>query len=277
MKDILPKGPLLLERPLRASANLFFVSKREYFTLIAAIVVSLYCLFNNDKPQIEAVRAFLLDRFALLQTKTGWVRNLFELNRENEALRWRATQMMLENIQLREALLENHRLRQMLELRERLPLHFRASRVIAKERDRTPVAVTIDVGEEDGIRPNMAVVTPEGLVGKIYKANRHTSIVQLMLDRNFSASARVQRSRVLGIVTWTESRGLELTAVPGHSDVKIGDAVVVSDSSALFPPGLRIGVVTETAEEKTTLFMRIRLEPDVDFSRLEEVFVTSNK
>ncbi|MDZ7291238.1 MAG: rod shape-determining protein MreC [candidate division KSB1 bacterium] len=258
----------LLERP-----NLFFISKREYFTLIAAILASLYCLFNNDKPQIDAMRALFLDYYAILQEKFSWARKLAELQRENTELRRKATQMMLENTQLREAVLENHRLRQMLNFRERTSWNFRTGRVITKQRDETPVSVTIDIGSDNALRPNMPVVTPEGLVGKLYKVYHHTSIVQLMLDRNFSVSARVQRSRVLGIVTWSERSGLELTAVPRTSDVQIGDAVVTSDSSALFPPGLRIGLVSGTYEDKTSLFKTITLQPDVDFSRLEEVYV----
>ncbi len=61
--------------------------------------------------------------------------------------------------------------------------------------------------------------------------------------------------------------------MPRNSDVQIGDVIVTSDSSALFPPGLRIGLVKQTFEDKTSLFKTINLEPDVDFSRLEEVFV----
>jgi rod shape-determining protein MreC len=261
----------LLERP-----QLFFVTRREYFTLIAAIVGSLFFLFNNDKPQIDAVRAFFIDRFAVLQEKMNWPRRLIASTRENSKLRRYATELMLENSQLREAVLENFRLRQMLDYRARVPFQFRASRVIAKDRDKTPLSVEIDVGKEDGMRPNMAVVAPEGLVGKLYKVGRHTSTLQLMVDRNFSVSARVQRSRVLGIVTWSELRGLELTAVPRHSDVRVGDVVVTSDYSALFPTGIRIGVVTRVAEEETTLFMRVSLMPDVDFSRLEDVFVITS-
>jgi rod shape-determining protein MreC len=261
----------LLERP-----NLFFISKREYFTLIAAMVVSLYCLFNNDKPQIDALRGFFVERYAVLQTKFSWARKLATLQEENVALRRRATQMMLENSELREALLENHRLRQMVDYRERTAWHFRAGRVMTKEQDETPVAVTIDIGRAEGLRPNMPVVTPEGLAGKLYKVFPHTSVVQLMLDRNFNVSARVQRSRVLGIVNWNEQLGLELTFVPRNSDVQAGDVVVTSDSSALFPPGLRIGLVKETFEDKRSLFKTIKLEPDVDFSRLEEVFVITS-
>src|SRR5574341_1050840 len=258
----------LLERP-----NLLFLSMREYFTLIAAVVVSLYFLFNNDKPQVDAIRAFLLERYAGLQEQFSGVRKLRTLQKENGAFRQRATQMMLENSELREALLENHRLRRMLDYQQRMPWHFRAGHVVTKERDMTPISVTIDLGSDDGLRPNMPVVTPEGLVGKLYKVFPRMSIVQLMLDRNFSVSGRVQRSRVLGIVTWTELHGLELTAAPRNSDVQRGDVVVTSDSSALYPPGIRIGLVSHTTEEKASLFKSIHLQPDVDFSQLEEVFV----
>ena len=261
----------LLERP-----NLLFVSIREYFTLIVAILVSLYALFNNDRPQIDAIRAFCLGSYAGLQKQFSAVRRFADLQRDNSALRRRATQMMLENSRLREALLENYRLRQMLEYRERQPWNFRAGRVITKERDQTPLSVTIDLGVKHGIRPNMPVVTPEGLVGKIYKAFPQTSIVQLMLDRNFNVSARLQGNRVYGIVSWTERYGLELTSVPRTSVVQLRDAVVTSDSSALFPPGLRIGFVKEIIPEKTSLFKTIVLQPDVDFSRLEEIFVITS-
>jgi rod shape-determining protein MreC len=261
----------LLERP-----NLFFVSKREYFTLIAAILVSLYALFNNDRPQIDAVRAFCLGSYAGLQKQFSAVRRFVDLQRDNSALRRHAMQMMLENGRLREALLENYRLRQMLEYREREPWNFRAGRVITKQRDQTPLSVTIDLGSKHGMRPNLPVVTPEGLVGKIYKVFPQASIVQLMLDRNFNVSARIQGNRVYGIVSWTARHGLELTSVPRTAVVQLRDAVVTSDSSALFPPGLRIGLVKEITQENNSLFKTIILQPDADFSRLEEVFVITS-
>jgi rod shape-determining protein MreC len=92
-------------------------------------------------------------------------------------------------------------------------------------------------------------------------------------DRNFSVSARSQRSRVLGIVTATGDLGLEMTAVPRHADLVAGDVIVTSDSSALFPPGIRIGTVTDPKMEMTSLFMTVPLQPAVKLARLEEVFV----
>lgn len=254
-------------------SNEYLISRREYFTLFAAVVAAIAILFNNNAPQIDALRGVALDRFAFFQEKMSWFARLSQSADEVTALRQRATQLMLENSQLREAYLENFRLRRMLDYRQREPLQFRAARVLSAERSRTPNTVVIDLGKQDNMRVNMPVVTPEGLAGKIYRVHDRTSLVQLMLDRNFSVSARAQGGRVLGIVSWSDTRGLEMTGVPRNAVLQTGDLVVTSDYSALYPPGLRIGKIQQPSFEKGEPFMRIPLEPAVQFNSLEEVFV----
>ena len=258
----------MLERPSET-----LISRREYFVLIAAIIAALTILFNNDARQIDAIRSAMIDAYGALQARFNWPTRLAPDAEEVIELRRRATQLMLENSQLREALLENYRLRSLLDYRARANLEFRSARVIFKEQGTTPNAVLINLGAVEGMQNNLAVVTPEGVVGKLFRVNRHTSYVQLLLDRNFSVSARVQRSRVLGFVTWSGTQGLEMTGVPRNADVVAGDVVVTSDSSALFPPGIRIGKVEETSMDSASLFLTISLAPEVNFSRLEEVFV----
>jgi rod shape-determining protein MreC len=262
----------LLEHP-----NDFLVSSREYFVLFAAVIAALALLFNNDAPQLDAIRSFAIDRYAAVQSKLAWTNRLERSPEEVNALRRRATGLMLENSQLREALLENHRLRGMLDYRERVPLVFRTARVLSREKGNTPTGVIIDRGSDAGVRENMPVVTPEGLAGKILKVNRRTSHVQLLQDRDFSVSARSQRSRVLGIVTAIGDLGLEMTGVPRNADVIAGDVIVTSDSSALFPPGIRIGTVTEPKMEQTSLFMTVPLHPAVNLARLEVFIVMARK
>lgn len=254
-------------------SNEYLISRREYFTLFAAVVAAVAILFNNDAPQIDAIRGVAIDRFAVIQGKMNWFARLSQSRVEVSALRQRTTQLMLENSQLREAYLENFRLRRMLDYRQRQPLQFRPARVLSVERSSTPNTAVIDLGKAHGMRVNMPVVTPEGLAGKIYRVNDRTSHVQLMLDRNFSISGRAQGGRVLGIVSWSDAHGLEMTGVPRNAVVQTGDVVVTSDYSALYPPGLRIGKILDTYLEKGEPFMRIPLEPAVQFNSLEEVFV----
>lgn len=248
-------------------------NRNEYFCLITAIVVSLAILFNNDAPQVETIRAGMVTALAAAQKNLNWTNRNFITDQQVSALRRRATELMLENSQLREALLENHRLRQMLDYKERSHLPLKAASVLFKEMTTTPNAVIIDLGERDGMKVNMPVVTPAGLAGKIYAVNATTSHVQLMLDPNFSVSARTQRGRVLGIVSWTAAGGLEMTGVAREADVRHEDVVITSEYSALFPPGIKIGLVDKVRIDETTFFGSISLKSEVPFSQLEEVFV----
>lgn len=256
------------ERPSDLSSN-----RSEYFCLITAIVVSLAILFNNDAPQVETIRAGMVTAYAAVQKNLNWTNRNLITDQQVSTLRLRATELMLENSQLREALLENHRLRQMLDYKQRSHLPVKAARVLFKEMTNTPNAVIIDLGERDSMKVNMPVVTPAGLAGKIYAVNTLSSHVQLMLDPNFSVSARTQRGRVLGIVSWTAAGGLEMTGVTREADIRHEDVVITSEHSALFPPGIKIGLVDEVRIDETTFFGSISLKSEVPFSQLEEVFV----
>ena len=123
----------------------------------------------------------------------------------------------------------------------------------------------------------MAVVTAQGLAGKVLQVGNNHSTAELLLDRNFRVSALVQRSRVSGIVKWIEGESVVLSQVPKRSDVKIEDQVITSGLSLIFPGGLKIGKVTSVEEEEKGMFMTITLKPAVDFTKLEEVFVIRNQ
>jgi len=258
----------LLDKP-----NEFLVSRRDYFTLILAIVVSLIFIFNSDQPQIEAVRSWFIEQAAGLQQRVSWYRGLIGLREESDRLRQRATELMLENGTLREALLENHRLRRLLEFRERTPQRLLSARVIAKLEQAVNREMELDVGRRHGVERNMPVVTPAGLAGKILAVRETTSTMQVIENLNFKASARVLRSREFGIVEFQERTGLILTSVAKNSDVTPGDVVVTSEISALFPQGIRIGIVNTVTDDNPSLFRDITLNPDVEVSQLEEVFV----
>jgi rod shape-determining protein MreC len=258
----------LIDKP-----NEFIVSKREYFTLIIAIIASLVFIFNSNQPQIDIVRSWLIKNFAVVQKRISWYRGLTTVEKEVTMLRTRATELMLENSTLREALLENHRLRRLLAFKERSPYAVVSARVIAKLENALNRIVEVDAGTLNGVQQNMAVVTPAGLAGRILEARETTSTVQLLDNHNFKASARVQRSRQFGIVEYQEQQGLVLTSVAKNSDIELGDVVVTSEMSSIFPEGIRIGIVQEIKSNNPTLFLEVSLKPDVNLSQLEEVFV----
>jgi rod shape-determining protein MreC len=118
----------------------------------------------------------------------------------------------------------------------------------------------------------MPVVNDGGLIGIVTTVTKHYSIINILLNTDFRASGKVQRSRVDGIVLW-DGKTLALKNVPKMRDVKAGDVVTTSEYSNTFPSDIRIGLVSDVHEQPGSLFKSITIEPGVDFVKLETVFV----
>ena len=119
----------------------------------------------------------------------------------------------------------------------------------------------------------MPIITDAGLVGRVVTASGGYAIGQILLHKDFRASAKVQRGRVDGILVWEGGTTLALKNVAKTLDVQVGDAVITSEYSSLYPAGIKIGVVSKTHQSPGALFQTVEITPGVDFSRLEEVFV----
>jgi rod shape-determining protein MreC len=194
------------------------------------------------------------------------------LKSENELLRGINIELADEVQQLRETKLENIRLRQLLALKGQLPYKLTTARVINKNLTLLRNTLTLDGGSADGIQQQMPVVSDGGLVGIVTIVTRHYSVVNVLSNTDFRASAKIQRSRVDGIIAW-DGKILSLKNVPKTRDVKTGDVVITSEYSNTYPPNIRIGIVSDVQEQGSLLFKSITVTPDIDFIKLEEVFV----
>ena len=255
----------------------WFVARRDYLTLITAVLVSIILMFSNEGRQTETVRVWTLGSFGVLLKKISVLKEVSNIYKENQWLRRRSAELMLENSSLKEAQLENQRLSQLLDFKFESQLDLIAAKVIGKRESGFVNSAILDAGGGKKIERNMAAVTAQGLVGKIFQVSKNHSIVELLLDRNFRVSAMVQRSRVSGIIKWIEGENVVLSEVPKRSDVKVDDLVITSGLSFIFPGGLTIGKVIDVEEEIKGMFMIIRVKPAVDFTKLEEVFVIRNQ
>jgi rod shape-determining protein MreC len=190
-----------------------------------------------------------------------------ELNREVTDLRF--------ELQTQRALAQQTRsLERLLELRQTVALPTLSARVIAT--DATPYfrTLTIDRGRQDGVRSDLAVIAPDGVVGRVVGSpGSRAAQVQLLIDRNAAAGALIERTRASGVVVGTDdSSELKLEYVPNLEDVKVGDEVVTSGIDGIYPKGFRIGVVTEVADG-VGLYQLIQVSPVVEFSQIEDVLV----
>jgi len=138
--------------------------------------------------------------------------------------------------------------------------------------------LTLDRGESDGVLLDSPVLSPTGVVGRVFAVGPHAARVQVLLDRDSGAGVLVERSRVPGVVSGQvsgQSSGAEdlvLEFVPERSDVAVGDVVVTSGVDGIYPKGLVVGRVRYVGKG-SGLFRDIRVEPSARFESLEEVLV----
>lgn len=250
-----------------------FVIFKEYLVLLGCIFISLILIFSNQNSQIEAIKIVALDFISLFQSRLDFGSRNASLAEQNSFLRTQNTILALENSRMRESVIENERLRKLIEFKAQSEFRILAAKVIGGKSLGFMNHISLDLGKQDSIKKNMPLILPEGLVGKIYHVEETRSLGQLLFDRNFRVSAKIDRSGVKGIIEWGGNQHCILNQVPNRSNVKVGDRVVTSGDSEIFPAGISIGKVVSATDMQRELFMNIKVKPDIDFDRLEEVLV----
>lgn len=252
--------------------NILLIFK-EYVILALLIVLSTVILSLNDNAQMRAVRSYTVGFIGLAQDMLATVPNVFELQRENAVLRELNVNLSDEVSRLREARLENLRLRGLLGFKEESPFEIVATDVVGKSFHLLRNTITLDVGADDSVKVDMPIISESGLVGKIISTGPRYSIGQLMFNKDFRASARVQRSRVDGIISWEGGDVLRLKNVAKMQDVREGDVITTSEYSNIFPRNIKIGYISKISQGAGTLFKEIEVTPSADLTALEQVFV----
>jgi len=201
----------------------------------------------------------------------GWA-DLRGVENDNRRLRAEAGTLTLQAREAEEARQEVRRLRELVGLREESGRHAIAARVIARGAGGSARVLLLGSGTRDGIARDQAVITPRGVVGRIIEAAAGTSKVQTILDPNSGVSALLQRTRVQGILVGDGDSACRLEFVSELARVDVGDVLVTSGLDEIHPKGAILGVVTEVGEAKD-LTRHVKVRPEVDFQRLEEVLV----
>jgi rod shape-determining protein MreC len=155
---------------------------------------------------------------------------------------------------------ENQRLREILNLREKLPLKLVAGEVIGGTA-KAPISriISINRGAKDGVDAQMPVVTPSGVVGMVIEASPMSAKVQLVSDVSSSIGAMLSRNNTAGILSGTGTELCLLKYLPLNADIKVNDAVVTSGQDGIFPEGFPIGKVTKIVKEELYLSAEVTL------------------
>lgn len=193
--------------------------------------------------------------------------------RENERLR-REIAALNETIRTnREDVLENRRLKDLLRFSGTVEKPTIGARVVGHDVSPWFQGLFIDVGGEAGVEPGMAVVTPGGGIGRVYKVFRGLSEVILLTDGRFAADVIIERSRVRAVAEGAGGSVCSLKYVSPTHDVVAGDRVLFSGFDGSMPKGTLLGTVVSARRPREGLFQHIRVVSAVDFMAVEEVLV----
>ena len=210
---------------------------------------------------ISSIRDTWNHYFALQNTS----RENEELKRENDGLKLRITQ-------LQGKAAEADRLAALLKFRQtNVDVPMVSARVIGGSADSASQTIYLDRGERDGIRRNMGVITPDGVVGKIIESYRDTSQVLLLTDKDSGVGAMLVDSRIQSPVGGTGDPLLVMKYIPNDDPVNSGERVVTSGMDRIFPRDLPVGTIADIKAGNP--FKQIRVRPAANLQRLEEVFV----
>jgi rod shape-determining protein MreC len=198
---------------------------------------------------------------------------LVGLEKENKDLKRELQELKLQMNRYREADLANERLRALLNFKKSIATPLLPAQLVAFDPSGWFQTILIDKGRNDGVVLDMAVVSAEGLVGRVIGVGNHHAKVLLILDGNSAVDAYIQRSRARGVLVGLGRELCLLKYVQRNEDVQVGDKVISSGMGGVFPKGLLVGTVQEVVRASSGLFQRVEVEPAVNFSRLEEVLV----
>jgi len=240
---------------------------------------------TNDSESTRLIRIWAVGTVTPLERTLVWAQttvggvwhNYFYLRgvrAENRALKQEIERMRLEQVRMTQDADQARRLQSLLAFKEQFISQTIAAQVIGSSGSEQSRAVYIDKGETAGIKPDMAVITADGIVGKVLHVYRSTSLVLLINDQTSGVGAILEKSRLQGILRGTPAGEIALEKVMSDETVPVGELVLTSGGDRIFPKGLPVGRVTKVSPG-SDLFLNIRVKPAISLSRLEEVLVVT--
>ncbi|HEY6369373.1 MAG TPA: rod shape-determining protein MreC [Candidatus Sulfotelmatobacter sp.] len=191
---------------------------------------------------------------------------------ENRQLKEQIEQMRLEQVRLSEDAAQARRLQTLLAFKEQFISRTVAAQVIGSSGSDLSRTVYIDKGENAGIKRDMAVMTADGIVGKVLIVYPSVSQVLLISDQSSGVGAILEKTRLQGVLRGTANGEVMLERVMSDEQVPVGETVLTSGGDQIFPKGLPVGTVTKVGKGKD-LFLNIKIKPAANLSKLEEVLV----
>ncbi len=210
-------------------------------------------------------------------TTSGWWHNYLYLRgvrAENRELKQQIENLRLEQVRLAEDAEQGRRLQQLLNFKEKFISKTLPAQVIGSSGSEKSRSIYIDKGSRDGVEPDQAVITGEGIIGKVLSVYHSTSLVLLINDQSSGVGVILEKSRLQGVLRGSATGQVMLEKILSEETVQVGERVLTSGGDRVFPKGLSVGTVAKVTPGSDS-FLNIRIQPSANLSKLEEVLVVT--
>jgi rod shape-determining protein MreC len=256
---------------------LFVYQNRAFFTFLALELSCAWLIVTNN--QYQGAKFFNSSNgiVATMNNFSQGVRDYFQLREvnqmlaeENAALKQKLTQQLQyiaasdTAVAIQDSLLLNQ-------------YGFESAKVVNNHVDFFKNYITIDKGEDKGLKPGMAVISPLGTVGKLKQVSNHYSVVTSLLHIDVMISARLKKTEHFGTVQWDgrDPDIVQFKYIPRHVKPVVGDSVITS-GYAIFPDGIMIGTIAEVKLRDEALFYDLKVKLSQDFRKLSFVTIVKS-
>jgi rod shape-determining protein MreC len=254
----------------------FLLRNHFYFLFLVLEVISIWLLAENSFYQHSKVVNGVSEITGSLQRSVNNISQYLHLKEANKSL-------AEENARLRSQLLSSYLIRdtahfEKIDTARKQHYHYLQARIISNSVTGRNNYIMLDKGSKQGIKPDMAVIAPNGVVGIVSKVSENFSWVISILHKQSKISARIRKNGFVGTVTWDGmfySVG-KLQFIPANGQVAKGDTVVTSGYSHIFPPNLMIGTIRKFNVDKGNNFYNIDITFSQDYNKLYYVYVVTD-
>jgi len=261
--------------------NVFLFIRRHFNFLFFLVlqIVALSFLFRYNKFHEAAFLSVSTELTGRLNAKYNNIEYYFQLRKTNEAL-------VQENLQLRQQLRDNFEapdtaqrlFRDTIRTDSVRKWEVMEAKVVSNTIALPANYLTIHRGFKQGVRANMGVAGPKGLVGQVINVSENFAIVMSMLHPQFKVIARLKKGGDNGTVFWDglSPNYFTMRGIPRSANVAVGDTVLTSQITYLFPANMMVGTISEIIPDNTTNFYTLKLRSATNFSNLEYAYVLDN-
>ena len=227
----------------------------------------------NNTPSIINLKTTLNSKVSIILNPISWYRNIFALKEQNAMLKETIAKLNIENKRLSAYDIENDKLKKMLDYKNKSEFKLEVANVLNHNLSPNLNSFILDIGSNNNININLPVMDMRGIIGKTYIVDSDKTVIQLITDKNYRVSVRIGKNRNLGVFIPNYSRIGVIEGIPKSQEVMIGEIVLTSGISDIYPGNIPIAEVISTHIDPNELFQNITVRILADIFNPDYVFI----